>query len=74
MIIFQHFAEEFKLNVTRAQEVIIMPEAFSVAESEILFNGVRDIRIQEDAFRNSISTKVHCDARLMEPDSNILLI
>ncbi|XP_062701633.1 uncharacterized protein LOC115260725 [Aedes albopictus] len=52
------FCQEFKLNVTRAQEVIIMPEAFSVAESEILFNGVRDIRIQEDAFRNSISTKI----------------
>lgn len=35
-----------------------MPEAFSVTESAILFNGVKDIRIQEDAFRNSISTMV----------------
>lgn len=50
--------EEFKLNVTRAKEVIIMPEAFAVAESEILLDHVTDIRIQEDAFRNSITTKV----------------
>lgn len=52
------FCQEFELNVTRAREVIIMPEAFSVTESAILFNGVKDIRIQEDAFRNSISTMI----------------
>ncbi|XP_062536746.1 uncharacterized protein LOC134205484 [Armigeres subalbatus] len=52
------FCQEFMLNVTSSKEVIIMPEAFSVPESEILFNGVRDIRIQEDAFRNSIATKI----------------
>ncbi|XP_065076756.1 uncharacterized protein be [Ochlerotatus camptorhynchus] len=52
------FCQEFKLNVTRAKEVIIMPEAFAVAESEILLNHVTDIRIQEDAFRNSITTKL----------------
>lgn len=54
-----YYTEEFMLNVTSSKEVIIMPEAFSVPESEILFNGVRDIRIQEDAFRNSIATKVN---------------
>lgn len=50
------FCQEFKLNVTRAKEVIIMPEAFAVAESEILLDHVTDIRIQENAFRNSITT------------------
>ncbi|XP_053688406.1 uncharacterized protein LOC128737730 [Sabethes cyaneus] len=50
------FCREFKLNVTNAAEVIIMPDAFSVPESEILLNHVRDIRIQEDAFKGSVST------------------
>lgn len=50
------FCREFKLNVTNASEVIIMPHAFSVPESEILLNNVKDIRIQEDAFKGSIST------------------
>ncbi|XP_058468274.1 uncharacterized protein LOC131440749 [Malaya genurostris] len=52
----QTFCREFKLNVTNAREVTIMPEAFSVPESEILLNGVKDIRIQEDAFKGSITT------------------
>lgn len=44
--------------MTRAAEVVIMQSAFSVPESEILLNGVKDIRIQDDAFRGSVSTKV----------------
>ncbi|XP_055524901.1 uncharacterized protein LOC129718292 [Wyeomyia smithii] len=52
------FCQEFKLNVTNAGEVIIMPGAFSVPESEILLNNVKDIRIQEDAFKGSRSTKL----------------
>lgn len=54
----QTFCQEFNLNVTRAAEVLIMPSAFSVPESEILLDGVKDIRIQDDAFRGSVSTKL----------------
>ncbi|XP_039438664.1 uncharacterized protein LOC120419870 [Culex pipiens pallens] len=54
----QTFCQEFNLNVTRAAEVVIMQSAFSVPESEILLNGVKDIRIQDDAFRGSVSTKL----------------
>ncbi|XP_055587705.1 uncharacterized protein LOC129740123 [Uranotaenia lowii] len=52
------FCQEFKLNVTSASDVIIMPEAFSVPESEILLSRIRDIRIDEDAFRGSITTRL----------------
>lgn len=54
----QTFCQEFNLNVTRAAEVVIMPSAFSVKESDILMDGVKDIRIQDDAFRGSVSTKL----------------
>lgn len=54
----QTFCQEFNLNVTRAAEVVIMSNAFSVKESDILMHGVKDIRIQDDAFRGSVSTKL----------------
>lgn len=54
----QTFCQEFNLNVTHAAEVLIMPGAFSVPESDILLDGVKDIRIQDDAFRGSVSTKI----------------
>lgn len=54
----QTFCQEFNLNVTRAAEVLIMSNAFSVPESDILLDGVKDIRIQDDAFRGSVSTKL----------------
>lgn len=50
------FCQEFKLNVTNAQEVIIKPDAFAVEASEILLNSVQDIIIVEEAFRGSKST------------------
>lgn len=54
----QTFCQEFNLNVTRAAEVIVMDSAFSVPESDILMDGVKDIRIQDNAFRGSVSTKL----------------
>lgn len=55
----QTFCQEFNLNVTRAAEVLVMSSAFSVPESEILMDGVKDIRIQDDAFTGSVSTKLN---------------
>lgn len=54
----QTFCQEFNLNVTRAAEVVIMPSAFSVKESDILMDSVKDIRIQDNAFSGSLSTKL----------------